>query len=386
MQIFTKAHIDFMGKKVYAVAFSGALLVIAIVAVVTLGFNLGLDFVGGTEIELKFVHHPDIASLRAALDKSLGEDVSLQRVGDPGANTVLIRAPQGGEEEGGTVSRRIVQALLPPAESAAEAAGKLDLNEAGAEDLEPLLGRCDAGLTPGAAKDLAAAIAQRRLAAGGALAGLDDLASVQGMTPEVKTCLANGTFTAPFGKWKDYFVGPKVGQELRDKALWAIGFSLVGILIYLTFRFQFEYGLGAVLALFHDVIITTGLLVLLHEEFDLTMVAALLTLAGYSVNDTIVVFDRIRENLRTMRSTGFEDVINASINQTLSRTVLTAGTVLMTVAVMLVAGGTAFHGFALCMLIGTVLGTYSSIFIASPIVVVWRRWFGAQRARRGARA
>ena len=161
---------------------------------------------------------------------------------------------------------------------------------------------------------------------------------------------------------------------------------MIGILIYITVRFQLEYGIGAVVALFHDVIITTGLLVLLGEEFGLTVVAALLTLAGYSVNDTIVVFDRIRENLRVKRTLALEDVINLSINQTLSRTVLTAVSTLLVVVTMLFFGGPEFHGFSVALLIGVILGTYSSIFVASPVVSLWRGVFSRARSRRVARA
>jgi preprotein translocase subunit SecF len=166
-------------------------------------------------------------------------------------------------------------------------------------------------------------------------------------------------------------VGPKVGKDLTKKGLLAIVFSWVGMLIYIAWRFEFRYAAGGILALVHDVIITVGIFSILNKEFDLTIVAALLTIIGYSINDTIVVFDRIRENTRKNIKQTLGDTINASINQTLSRTILTALTVFLVVVVLFFFGGAVIHDFAFALLVGVIIGTYSSIFIASPIVLVW---------------
>jgi len=385
MQIFTDTNFKFMERKYYGLVFSGVLVIVAIVAMIVVGFNFGIDFRGGTEVEFKFAEKPSMVDLRTKLESSPGlEDVSLQSVGDPTENTVLVRARGGAEEEGSGVSTTILQALYTPEENAARNAGRININQVGEEDLRNLIAACPdlGGADPGA---LAAGVLALRKNAG-VIRSYDELASVEGFTPETLACVQAGTFRTDFALWKDYFVGPKVGAELRRGAYWAIGFALAGILAYIWYRFQFQYGVGAVLALFHDVLITTGLMVLLGEEFTLTVVAALLTLAGYSVNDTIVVFDRIRENLRVMRNEPLETVIDRSVNQTLSRTVLTAFSTLLVVLTMLLFGGPEFHGFALALLIGITLGTYSSIFVASPLVVAWQGLFAKGRSRRVARA
>lgn len=166
-------------------------------------------------------------------------------------------------------------------------------------------------------------------------------------------------------------VGPKVGAELRRKGFLAVLYSIVGILIYITWRFEFRFALGAVLALVHDALITVGCFSLLNKEINLPEVAAILTVIGYSVNDTIVVFDRIRENMRKIRKQALDKVINSSINETLSRTLLTSGTTLVVVMALFFMGGAVIHNFAFALMVGVVIGTYSSIYVASPIVLLW---------------
>ncbi len=166
-------------------------------------------------------------------------------------------------------------------------------------------------------------------------------------------------------------VGPKVGKELREKGVLAIIYAMLGMLIYISWRFELKFAVAAVIALSHDVVITLGIFSLTNKEITLSVVAALLTIAGYSINDTIVVFDRFRENLRSMRKQDYADVLNSSINQTLSRTILTSLTTLMVTAILLLLGGEVIHDFAFALTIGVVVGTYSSIFIASPIVFIW---------------
>lgn len=179
-------------------------------------------------------------------------------------------------------------------------------------------------------------------------------------------------------------VGPKIGQELRDAAIWATLIALALILIYISFRFEFIFAVGAVVALFHDVLITLGFFSLLNLEISLAVVAAFLTLVGYSLNDTIVVFYRIREVLKTHRreSWPIEKVINTSINQTLSRTILTSGTTFIVVVVLYFFGGDVIHNFAFCMLVGIIVGTYSSIFIAAPLVVEWYKKHQIEKIKR----
>jgi preprotein translocase subunit SecF len=168
-------------------------------------------------------------------------------------------------------------------------------------------------------------------------------------------------------------VGPKIGKELRTSAIWATLFSLIMILAYVSFRFEFIFAVGAVVALFHDVMVTLGFFSLLDQEVNLTVVAAFLTIVGFSLNDTIVVMDRIRENRRLVRGTTIENLINLSINQTLSRTILTSLTVMVVVIVLFLFGGEVIHGFAFAMVIGVIAGSYSTIYIAAPLVVEWEK-------------
>src|SRR5579864_2365993 len=178
-------------------------------------------------------------------------------------------------------------------------------------------------------------------------------------------------------------VGPTVGDELTSKGLWATALSLIGILAYLAFRFQFSFGVGAVVATIHDLLITFAFLAFFRYDLTLNVIAAILTMTGYSTNDTIVIFDRIRENLRSMRRDSMRDIINTSVNQTLSRTVITSGTALITAMALFFFGGEVLHGFAFTMVVGIITGTYSSVFIAAAIVSFWR---GAAPTRAGAHA
>src|ERR1700687_653623 len=176
-------------------------------------------------------------------------------------------------------------------------------------------------------------------------------------------------------------VGPAVGQELRTRGLWATVLSLVGILAYLAFRFQFSFGVGAVVATIHDLLITIAFLAFFRYDMSLNIIAAILTMTGYSTNDTIVIFDRVRENLRSMRRDSIGHVINVSVNQTLGRTVITGGTALLTCLALFFFGGEVLHGFAFTMIVGIITGTYSSVFIAAAIVSFWRGNAPARAAR-----
>jgi preprotein translocase subunit SecF len=169
-------------------------------------------------------------------------------------------------------------------------------------------------------------------------------------------------------------VGPKIGSELRKAAIWAIIYSWAGIIAYVAWRFNFRMGVAGVVALIHDVLFTVGFLSITNREISISVIAALLTLIGYSINDTIVVFDRIRENLQTRRREGFANVVNTSINQTLSRTIITSLTVLLSLIVLIIFAGPVIRDFALTLFVGIIVGTYSSIFVASPIIVEWDLW------------
>jgi preprotein translocase subunit SecF len=178
-------------------------------------------------------------------------------------------------------------------------------------------------------------------------------------------------------------VGPKVGQDLKRKALWAVGLSFLGILIYVAFRFhEFAYGLGGIAALFHDIIITYGVISIFNIEYSLTLLAVILTIIGFSINDTIVIFDRVRENIKKMRKDNLETIFNVSINETLGRTILTSGTVMMVVLILFFFGGPVIHDFAFTLIIGLISGTYSTIYIAGPVVLLWEKYVTGRRKRR----
>ena len=196
------------------------------------------------------------------------------------------------------------------------------------------------------------------------------------MTPPVLSAVKDNFALGAFAIRNVEIVGPKVGGELRRQAVLVTLYALAGMLVYIAFRFEWVYGAAAVLAVFHDVLITIGFLSLLHFELSLTVIAALLTLVGYSMNDTIVIFDRIRENNRLLRRESFADVVNKSINQTLSRTLLTSGLTFLTVLVLFLMGGQVLRAFSFALVVGIVVGTYSSFGIAAPLVVAWNRWRG----------
>ena len=188
---------------------------------------------------------------------------------------------------------------------------------------------------------------------------------------QIKSALSQNFPDNEFQVRREEKVGPKIGEELKSKAVWAILYAMIGILIYISWRFEFKFAVGAIVALFHDVLITVGIFSLLNKEISLAIVAALLTIVGYSLNDTIVVFDRIREDLALMRSQPYEAIINASINQTLGRTVITSLTTFLVVVCLFTLGGEVIHDFAFALMIGVIVGTYSSIFVASPVLIEW---------------
>ena len=200
--------------------------------------------------------------------------------------------------------------------------------------------------------------------------------SASGANANVIAALRDSFYTSTFAIINVEIVGPKVGSELRRQAVVVTLYALGGMLVYIAFRFEWVYGAAAVLAVFHDVLITLGLFSIFHFEISLTVIAALLTLVGYSMNDTIVIFDRIRENARLMRREPFKAIVNRSINQTLSRTILTSGLTFLTVLVLFLMGGQVLRAFSFALVVGILVGTYSSFGIAAPLVVAWNQWRG----------
>ena len=292
MEIFKRVpQFDFMKKKSSAVTLSIMVILIGIISILFHGgLKYGIDFAGGTLVQLKFTNPPVIEDVRDGLKTiGLGES-TIQEFGSK--NHLLIRVERSDEklEEMGT---RVKNSLV----------GKFQADNILIERVE--------------------------------------------------------------------MVGPKVGRDLREKAVLSIIYAIIGIIIYISWRFEFQYAVAAIIALVHDVLITMGVFSLTDKEFTLVIVAAFLTIIGYSLNDTIVVFDRIRENMRRKGKTLLVDIINTSINQTLSRTILTSGTTLLVVAALFFLGGEIIHDFSFALMIGVIVGTYSSIFIASVFLVYW---------------
>lgn len=293
LEIIKNTRIDFLGKRNIAFVFSGILSLIGLFAMVQIATgkaNLGIDFAGGTSVQLKFEKPVKVHDIRVALEGGGIKDFDLQEL--TGENKILIRA----------------------------------------KNIEIQLGKVSEQIT--------GVISQK--------------------LPENKFVVDSTTE-----------IGPKVGGKLRADAGLAIVFATIGILIYVAARFKLNFAVGATVATFHDVTAVLGIFYLLGREINLILVTALLTIAGYSLTDTVVVFDRIRENLRTRLKEPVETVMNLSINEVLSRTIVTSLTVLLTSVALFFFGGEVLHDFSLAMIIGLLIGTYSSVFVASPIVLLW---------------
>ena len=293
IELIKNPNINFLGRRYIAFVFSGIMSIIGIIAIVQIATghaNLGIDFAGGTAMQLKFEKPIVLHNIRLALENGGFKDFDLQDL--PAVNKILIRMKKS-EQQLGQSSEAITNILSQK-------------------------------------------------------------------FPDNKYVVDSTTV-----------IGPKVGGRLRADAAKAVAVAVVGILIYVAFRFQFKFGVGATIATFHDVLAVLGLFYIMGKEINLILVTALLTIAGYSLTDTVVVFDRIRENLKLKQRESIETVMNSSINEVLSRTIITSTTVLLTSVALFFFGGEVLHDFSLAMIMGVIVGTYSSIFVASPIVLIW---------------
>ncbi|MCH8928056.1 MAG: protein translocase subunit SecF [Candidatus Marinimicrobia bacterium] len=291
MELFRDTKIDFIGKRKIGMKFSLTLIIVGILSLIVHGGpRLGIDFLGGTLVQMKFEEPVSSVDVRSAVSEAGYEGAVIQQFGDD--REVLIRIL---EAEGSGEDAKIIS----------EALGNY----------------------------------------------------FSGNAYEIR---------------KVEKVGPKIGAELRGNAVLAIFVALIGIVIYITFRFEFKFAIGALIALAHDVIITLGIFSVLDIEINLAVIAAFLTIVGYSLNDTIVIYDRIRENIKSMRHDSYETIVNTSINNSLARTVVTSFTTFMVVFILYTMGGEVISGFSFAMMIGVVIGTYSSIFIASPVLIEWQ--------------
>lgn len=307
--------IDFVGRRKVAAIASSILIVVGIASMLFQGINWGLDFTGGTLVEVRYGEPVSVDEIRLQLADEGYEDLTAQHFGT--SQDVMIRIPTSDEEgSSAQLSAQIVEILRAP------------YGETLTESLSGGLQRC------------------------------------------FKSDSTTGDCFVQMRRVE--FVGPKVGQELTEQGGLAMLYALIGILIYVAWRFEWRFAVGSVAALVHDVLITIGLFSMFQIDFSLAVLAAVLAVIGYSLNDTIVVFDRIRENFRKTRHGSVTDVMNRSINQTLRRTVLTSVTTLLVVLTLLLFGGEVIRGFSFALLIGVLVGTYSSIFVASPVVLALR--------------
>lgn len=296
-------NINFIGYVKGALIFSLVMIGISLISLIIKGGpRYGIDFEGGTLVQVKFFNEVDISEVRVALDNLTIEGLSVQEFGEKEANEYLITMKKTTDE-------------------------------------------------------------------------------LEGLSENVKTALKNRFGRESLEVRRVEMVGPKVGKDLRKKGMLAVTFSILGMLFYIWWRFELRFGVGAIICLIHDVAITLGALSLTNKSVDLPIIAALLTVVGYSVNDTIIISDRIRENLKKMSRGRLRDIVNKSINQTLSRTCITAGTTLMVVIALFFLGGEVIHDFAFTLLVGICIGTYSSIFVASPLLIVWERLFPKKKRR-----
>jgi preprotein translocase subunit SecF len=380
MELFRQTNIDFLRYKWIAIGLSWLLIAIGVFAIfVQRGLKFGIDFAGGTQIAVQFAERPDLDRIRQVLQSANLGETGIQRYEEASKNRVLIKV-QLQKGEGRDVSQEVQNALRLGLQGAAADPARLDLNREGRDNLRARLAVGDpdrvAGRPEVVAADYYGQIAERVVARRselGIFRSLADVDSVPGLTPAVRAWIKANCYAGPFVLLSAENVGPQVGADLRKKAILAVLWSIIGMLAYIAIRFRsLPFGVGAVVALIHDTLITIGILAVLGREFNLVVVAALLTLVGYSVNDTVVVYDRVRENQRTPKKESLESVINRSINQTLSRTVLTAGATLLVCVALFFLGGEVLNTFALTLIIGIFIGTYSSIYVASAIVVIWK--------------
>lgn len=391
MEIFRDVNIDWMGKAKYFVTLSLILLAIGWASIFSHhGLDYGIDFRGGTLVYVRFANEPQMDKIRKGLQAAGLSNSTIQSISDisnPNSrNDVMIGLEEKGQGNQALDSGK--EAILAVLHKLfGTPAGKPDFNSISPADLAAYLTQKDPlnlGATSGERYDQ---LARRLLAArdsdhGGIVTNFGELSNVDGATPGVISSLSSGLSLGDFTIRNVEIVGPKVGAQLRHQAFFATLYALGGMLIYIAFRFEWVYGAAAVIAVFHDVLITLGFFSLFHYEISLTVIAALLTLVGYSMNDTIVIFDRVREDLRLMRRDEFPVVVNKAINQTLSRTILTSGLTFLTVLVLFLMGGEVLRAFSFAMVVGVVVGTYSSFGIAAPIVVLWNRHRGQGAAIR----
>lgn len=389
MKIFKKEpNFQFMSKRFYAFGISALMIIAGVVLLGTRDFNLGIDFTGGTMIEISFKDNISVNELRTLLKKVGMGKSTIQRIAEE--NKFFIKTEQmfetaeeeteksgsaadtgtadTGRHEGFTALLR--GALITEEEKKLEAE-KLDLNDASEKQISDFL--VSKGVELETAKESAGKLIHIATQnPSGLIMSFEEIEKLD-LKKQVMRLLKEETFLGRFTFLSTESVGPQVGHDLRGKVTRAAVYALLGMLIYIGFRFRFIYGLAAVITLIHDVLITLSFILLFNVEVSMQVVAAILTIVGYSLNDTIVIFDRVRDNVKLMRREGAGKILDRSINQTLSRTIVTSGTTLFTVLALFLFGGEVIHAFSFTLMVGVVIGTYSSIFQSCAWLKIWEK-------------
>ena len=379
MEFFHKTNIDFIGFRYKAFIISGLIIVAGLVSMIAKGgYKLSVEFKGGTLVQVKFDEAVPIADVRTSMTRAGYTTAEIQQYGEAGDEYII---KVGGVVEGSYASEHLLEGLN-------KVAPGLKWNVVSTRQLPPDLSKGFEGATILAVEadsipEMQALTARMKESGYGILEATKETSKRAAFTIPLlgaETKVAEGLKAELLKDFPQRVVdirrtetiGPKVGKELQNRAWAAIIVSLFGILVYVSWRFELKFAVGAVIALAHDVLVTVGIFSLFNREISLFVVAALLTIVGYSINDTIVVFDRIRENFGLRRRESYEGMLNVSINETLSRTIITVLTVFIVTMFLLFMGGEFVRDFAIAMTIGLVTGTYSSVFVASALVVEWQ--------------
>jgi preprotein translocase subunit SecF len=374
--IKNKTNIDFIGKRRIAVYISSIVNLAILIGIVTVGFNYGVDFAGGTVVELKFNHSISAAEVRQRAEGGGLHDVSVQGIGGADENTFLLRL--GGVTQLNEESAKNATAAINGLGNVRNVYPDLPngiINFRSATPLSP-------EAIKKAVEDSGTGVQEVRTVGDVEGGGVDYQVVASGMADKVYQALNKGQPTPDFEARRVDYVGPQVGKQLRNKGVAALLYAMVAILIYVAFRFDFKFGPGALLAMLHDVVMVAGFYLVSRREFNLTAIAALLTIIGYSVNDTIVIYDRIREDMGKYKGKPLAEVINIAVNDTLARTLLTSLVTALSLVGLLIFGVGEIWDFAMAMLVGIIVGTYSSVYIASPLTI----WLDERAAAREARA
>jgi preprotein translocase subunit SecF len=387
MQFFGETHLNFIGTRRTAFIVSVVLIIAGLVSLAIKGGpDLSIDFVGGTLVQVRFDQPVEIGRLRAVVDAAGYGGGQIQVFGDP--NEYLIKVEK--VDESGIASANLLRALervapglgwravsvkeMPPDYASGFEGGNLIVVEADSlpplEELEAQVREAGVGIVE-ATKETST-----RLALNLPYQGVEAKAA-----EKLKAELIDAFPDRDIEIRRTETVGPKIGEELKNRAWAAIVISIFGILIYISWRFEFKFAVGAIIALIHDVVITVGIFSILNKEVSLAIIAALLTIVGYSLNDTIVVFDRIRENFSLRRRESYGTMVNISINESLSRTIITSLTTLIVVLFLIFMGGEVIRDFAFALMVGILVGTYSSIYVASPILIEWQARMAARKKK-----